>query len=493
MKYIIKPFSEILVKTKPVRKKYLKRLTENINLAFKNNNIDVTARYFYDKIEANSSTNNVDKSIVHNILSKTPWIEIFLEVNGFQIIYPDKKINNNDMFSNILEKTKEYYIGLLENKTFAVRVKRYGLHDFTSTQLEKYIWWWLLEHSENSRVKLKKPDITVRIEVKNNEAYIVKNTYIWIWWYPTWSQDKVLSLLSGGFDSGVSSFAMMKRGCKVDFLFFNLWWNAHEIWVKQVAFYLNQNFSSWYKARIITIPFEETIAELLTKVNHKYRWILLKRFMLKIADRLAQEHKYYAIVKWDSLGQVSSQTLKNMFVIDKASNTLVLRPLISFNKQEIVDISKKIWTYDFACSMPEYCGVISDKPATWAKLEKVLGAEENIEEILLERAYENKKVEFVNEIISEDNEAFKIEVVNNIWKNEVLIDIRDNEKKLKNPLDINKNEFLEIPFYEINYKFEKINQDKTYLLYCDKWVLSHLHALYLKDKWFNNVKVYRKK
>jgi thiamine biosynthesis protein ThiI len=114
----------------------------------------------------------------------------------------------------------------------------------------------------------------------------------------------------------------------------------------------------------MTIPFEAVVKELVTNIGHKYRAIILKRCMLKVADQLAQAHKYYAIVKGDSLGQVSSQTLKNMFVIDKASQTLILRPLIGFNKQEIIDITKMIGTYDFACNMPEYCGVISDRPST---------------------------------------------------------------------------------------------------------------------------------
>jgi thiamine biosynthesis protein ThiI len=283
---------------------------------------------------------------------------------------------------------------------------------------------------------------------------------------------------------------MMKRWCKVDFLFFNLWGSAHELWVKQVAYYLNQNFSCGNNANIIVVPFEEVIKELLTKIDHKYRWILLKRYMLRIADKISQEYWYLAVVKWDSLWQVSSQTLKNMFVIDKACQTLVLRPLITYNKQEIVDLSMKIWTYNFAVNMPEYCGVISDRPSTWAKLEDIENEELKISDEILSNAYNNKKVEKVENLVH-DMEIWEIQLAYLPWENEVIVDIREKAQISKNPLKYENTEIIEIPFFDINNRFKDLEQNKVYLFYCDKWVLSNLHWLYLKEKWFNNIKIFR--
>jgi thiamine biosynthesis protein ThiI len=291
---------------------------------------------------------------------------------------------------------------------------------------------------------------------------------------------------------------MMKRWCLVDYLFFNLWGSAHELWVKQVSYFLWKNFSvSHKKARFITVNFEDIIKELLIKVNHKFRWILLKRFMLRVANFVV-DNNYYAIVKWDSLGQVSSQTLKNMFVIDKASECLVLRPLISSNKQEIVNISKEIWTYDFACSMPEYCWIISDKPSTGASLEDILEAEKDIDDSILKKAFQNRKIEFISEI-GENYEKTKqeeIKTVSEIKKHEILIDIRNPEEIKTHPLApslLRRGEILEIPFFDINRKFKDLDKTKTYLFYCEKWILSNLHALYLKELWFDNIKIFRKK
>ncbi len=492
MKYLIKVSPEITIKSKAVRKQAIKLLSRNIRSHLKiflgPDDFDVKA--MWDKIEFTMNKEGADEKQIEDTLSKIPWIDSCLLVRGYKLPeWYKKEQDNSEIFKTIFEKTKEFYLDKIEWKTFVVRVKRSWEHNFTSIDLERYLWGGLLKFSENAKVKLKNPDLVVKVDVKDDTFYIVKNTIKWLWGYPIWFQDRVISLISGGFDSGVSTFSMMKRGCKVDFLFFNLWWKAHELWVKQISLFLWKNFSASYKnARFITVDFENVVAELMTKVNHKYRWILLKRYMLKISSML---EGYYAIIKWDSLWQVSSQTLKNMNVIDKASSNLVLRPLISYNKQEIVDISKQIWTYNFSANMPEYCWVISDKPSTWAKEEKILEQEELIDESILKEVFENRRVEKVRDMLVENLEEEIIEMTNFPEKNEIIIDIREEDISQIDPLEIQNVEILNIPFFEINNKFKDLDQSKTYLLYCEKGVLSKLHGLYLKEKWFTNVKMFR--
>jgi len=489
MKFLIKPFPEIMIKSKPVKKRFMQVLWNNIQFRLKQDYKNIKVKVFWDKLEVSLDWINNDiisKNIVW-ALKFIPWIEFFLEVLEFDIIWKTKQ----EQFDFIFSKAKDFFLNKIENKSFVSRVKRSWKHEYNSIELERYIWDGLLKYSKNSSVKMKNPDITVNIEVKDSKLFLVVEKYFWVWWYPVWTQDKVLSLISWWFDSGVSTFSMSKRWAKVDYLFFNLWWTAHELWVKQVAYYLWKNFSSWYKARFITINFEEIVKVLVTKINHKYRWIILKRLFLMVADILAKENKYYAIVKWDSLWQVSSQTLKNMFIIDKASDTLVLRPLITFNKQDIINLSKKIWTYEFACNMPEYCWVISDKPATAAKIEKVLKEEENFDFDLLKKSIENKKVQKIDEVLIDKVDWEEIEVSYVPWFKDIVIDIREEVDRKRKPLFLDKIEILEIPFYDINQKFPNLDQSKDYLFYCDKWVLSRLHSLYLKEKWFNNIKIYR--
>jgi thiamine biosynthesis protein ThiI len=143
--------------------------------------------------------------------------------------------------------------------------------------------------------------------------------------------------------------------------------------------------------------------------------------------------------------------------------------------------------------MPEYCWVISDKPATWAKLEDILTEEENILEEVLIRSVEWRKTEFVRNMMEEykNKDATEIEVAFLPWNEEIVIDIREEADIKKNKLILENVEILEIPFFEINYKFKELDQTKDYLLYCDKWVLSNLHGLYLKENWFDNIKIFR--
>lgn|GEM_PF-1930418 len=183
-----------------------------------------------------------------------------------------------------------------------------------------------------------------------------------------------------------------------------------------------------------------------------------------------------------------------MNVIDRASSTLVLRPLISHNKQEIVDISKDIGTYDFACNMPEYCGVISDKPATGARLEVVLEEEQQIAPEVLERAFSSLKVQFVKDIIGEYTSASEseLDLVLDLSGGDIIIDIREEREKKKFPLIVDV-DIVDIPFFEINHRFKDLDQSKQYLFYCEKGVLSRLYGLYLREKGFNNIKIFRKK
>ena len=483
MKYIIKISPEITIKSKPVRKQCLLMLKNNIKKHFDFNDIKVNVTWNRDRLNLEWSSDKTTK-----ILSQISWIAHFMEVETF--VLPEDK---DGIFHFVYEKARDFYLDKIEWKTFVARVKRTWTHDFKSIDLERYVWGWLLKHAKNTKVQIKNPEITVNIEIKDQKVHIIKYRNEWIGGYPIWFQDKVLSLISGWFDSWVSTYSMMKRWCEVDYLFFNLWGSAHELWVKQVSYYLWKTFSVPHKrARFITVNFEEIIAELLTKVNHRFRWILLKRFMLKAASMVSEWH-YFALVKWDSLWQVSSQTLKNMHVIDKASDNLVLRPLIADNKQEIIDIASKIGTYNFACNMPEYCWVISDKPATWAKLEDILAEEENILEEVLVRAVEWRKTEFVRNMMEEykNKDATEIEVAFLPWNDEIVIDIREDADIKKNKLILENVEILEIPFFEINHKFKELDQNKDYLLYCDKWVLSNLHGLYLKENGFDNIKIFR--
>jgi len=487
MKYIIKLSPEIIIKSKAVRKKTIKLLSKNIRSYLKQDFEDFSVTSLWDRVDLEIDYKD-KKEFLEKTLKSIFWIDHFLEVLEYDLDRND--LDKQEQMHFVFEKARELNLDKIEWKSFCVRVNRTWKHDFWSIDLERYIWGGLLKFSNNSKVKLKDPDFTVKIEIKEDKVFLIKNRFTWAGWYPTWFQDKVLSLISGWFDSTVASYQVMKRWTKTDFLFFNLWWWAHEMWVKQVSYYLWKNFEKPYKAKFLTIDFSMLIEELVKNSAREYRAILLKRYMLKVASTL-ESRWYLSLVKWDSLWQVSSQTLKNMNAIDKASSMLILRPLISQDKQEIIDISKKIWTYSFAANMPEYCWVVSDKPKTAAKIYDIEKQEEKIDPEIVEKLLDTLKIEKIEEVLESQKKQTSLENAYLAGENEIIVDLREEHDIKKSPLILDTSEVLSIGFHEINHRFKDLDQTKTYLFYCKNWTLSNLHGLYLKEKWFNNIKLYK--
>jgi thiamine biosynthesis protein ThiI len=195
-----------------------------------------------------------------------------------------------------------------------------------------------------------------------------------------------------------------------------------------------------------------------------------------------------ALLTGESVAQVSSQTLRNLALIDLFTNKLVLRPLATMNKPEIIDIANNIGTRRFAESMPEYCGVISKNPVThgsYKRMEKEAG---KFNYNVLDKAVENAITVNVDEIANDVNTIGEIETVNDLSKgNYTVIDITQEKEIIELPC-----ETLKIPFYDLKTKFPKLPQDKEYLFYCDKGIMSQLHAQYLRDQQgYKNIKVYR--
>ena len=369
MHFVIKLFPEITIKSAPVRQRMTRQLRDNLRRLFRTLNEPVIVDRDWDKIEVKGPDDVDLTNQVADILGRTPGIANFSRVQHFAM----------GDFDHILEKTLSVWRDKLEGKTFVLRVKRSGKHEFSSHDVERQVGGGLLHQSLASGVKLKNPDLTVRLEIRQEQLYVIEETTQGLGGFPLGTQDSVISLISGGFDSTVSSYLTMKRGLRTHFLFFNLGGRAHEVGVKEVAFYLWNKYSGSHKVRFITVPFDEVIGEILSNVQNSQMGVVLKRMMLRAGTQIAEEMEVQALVTGESVAQVSSQTLANLSVIDSVTSTLVLRPLITFDKNDIIDVARKIGTEQFAANMPEYCGVISKKPTTRAKEERVAGEEENFD------------------------------------------------------------------------------------------------------------------
>ncbi|MEF1231092.1 tRNA 4-thiouridine(8) synthase ThiI, partial [Vibrio fortis] len=169
---------------------------------------------------------------------------------------------------------------------------------------------------------------------------------------------------------------------------FNLGGPAHEIGVKQVAHYLWNKFGSSAKVKFISIDFEPVVAEILENVEDGQMGVVLKRMFMRAGGMVAEKFKIEALVTGEALGQVSSQTLTNLRHIDNVTDTLILRPLINWDKEDIIDLARNIGTEDFAKVMPEYCGAISKKPSVKAKKGKLEAEEAKFNFEVLEQVIE---------------------------------------------------------------------------------------------------------
>lgn len=481
MKFIIKLFPEITIKSQSVRLRFIKILTSNIRNILKYFDKSVVVMRHWDHIEVRTDDEQ-QRLQVAEALTYIPGIHHILEV---------KDRSWKDMY-DIYRQTLEVYHDRLVGKSFCVRVKRRGKHDFTSQDVERYVGGGLNQHVENTRVKLTHPNETVLLEIDNNRLLLITNRLEGLGGFPIGTQENVLSLISGGFDSGVSSYMLIRRGCRVNYCFFNLGGIVHEIGVRQVAHYIWSRFSLSHKVRFVSIDFSSVVQEIFQKVDDGHMGIVLKRMMVRAASTIAERYGIQALVTGESLGQVSSQTLTNLRLIDNASDTLILRPLIAHDKEHIITLARQIGTEEFSKIIPEYCYVLSKNPNVRAVKKRIEQEEGNFDFTVLNAAVAQANVLDICDITAQNNELVtEIETTAELNHTDIVLDIRSLEEQEGRPLELKDIKVQTLPFYKLSDQFSNLDQNKSYLLYCDRGVMSHMQALYLHKLGFRNVKVYR--
>jgi thiamine biosynthesis protein ThiI len=480
MKFVIKLFPEITIKSKPVRKRFIIQLRRNIKDTLKHFGIDTHVQGQWDSIEVITQDDSLEME-TRKQLKRIPGIAKILTV----------KEHNFATFDDMFAIAKDAYADSIKGKTFCVRIKRTGQHDFKSVDAERYIGGGLMEHCEAKAVDLKNPEYTVRMEIRGQRLHTISAIDKGLGGYPMGCLDGVLSLVSGGFDSNIASYLMTRRGLQTHFLFFNLGGSAHEIGVKQVAHYLWETYAVSHGVKFVTVPFEGVVTEILEKVDNSQMGVILKRMMLRAGSHVAKELKIDALVTGESIAQVSSQTLRNLTVIDSVTDTLVLRPLIAMDKPDIIDLAREIGVYDFAASMPEYCGVISVKPTTRAKPEKIEAEEGNFNFAVLDEAIENCRIERIQNVLASCEGISDVDLVQIPTANDLIVDIRHPQEEESAPLHLTNNEIVKIPFYQLTSKLDELPKDRNLLLYCAKGTMSQLHAQQLKQNGMDNVKVFK--
>ena len=242
----------------------------------------------------------------------------------------------------------------LSFSSFAVRAKRSDKSfPHSSVEIEKRVGRFLLDSlnsaGREARVKLHEPEVTCRIEITSGPALVYAKKISGAGGMPANTAGKLMCLLSGGFDSAVAAYQMMKRGAHVSFVhFYGTGAQPGESSI-HVARKLVAQLVPWqFTAKLYRVPFEPIQREIVRYAPESSRVLLYRRMMLRIGEILARWNRALAIVTGDSLAQVASQTLRNLVAVEAAAGMPVFRPLLGADKLEILEIAKRIGTYDIS-------------------------------------------------------------------------------------------------------------------------------------------------
>ncbi len=279
-----------------------------------------------------------------------------------------------------------------EGKTFALITKRSNKSfEFDSKQINEIVGEHIARNT-GMKVDLNNPDKKIFIEIADKECYIYDKKIPGPGGLPVGVSGMVVSLLSGGIDSPVASYLMMKRGCSVIFVHFHNYTSKIEEKVEKLVSVLNKY---QYKSRLYMVPFFPIQEKIIEKIPETHRMIVYRRMMMRIAEKIAGKEGAKALVTGDNLAQVASQTLDNLNVIHSASNETIFSPLIGMDKNDIIDIAKKIATYDLSILPYLDCCtyMIAKHPETRAKKEEIESMEKELDiENLVDYGIEKSEV-----------------------------------------------------------------------------------------------------
>jgi tRNA uracil 4-sulfurtransferase len=271
--------------------------------------------------------------------------------------------------------------------SFAVRVKRSD-KSFPQSSLEaestigKFILDRLRTQNRDVRVRLKDPDVTCHVEIMRQIALVYAHKIPGAGGLPANTAGRMMCLLSGGFDSAVAAFHMMKRGAHLSFVhFYGAGAKPGESSSHVAAALVRQLVPYQAHAKLYRVPFEQIQREIASGAPEEYRILLYRRMMLRIAEALARRDHSLALITGDSLGQVASQTLRNMVAVDAASKMVVFRPLAGTDKEDIIVTARKIGTYAISAEpFHDCCPVFLPRnPALYASPKQLTEAESNLD------------------------------------------------------------------------------------------------------------------
>lgn len=377
MNGILISLGELFIKSKSVQEIFKRKLHNNIRQALDRNNIKNKMTITHDRIYL--ETNTIDKAVV-----------IVKNIPGISSISPCYLLNTNSL-PKVIDFVKLKYPDLIKEKeTFAIRARRDNSIKTGSQELGK-----LIGDVVDRKVNLSKPDKEIFVEMRDKGTYIYFEIIKCIDGLPVGVSGTLLSLMSAGIDSPVSSYMMMKRGCALDYIHYHSVPATNDMSIIKSKDLCKILLNYQPKCKLYLVPFYKIQMEIKMKIPPEWRIVLYRRFMLRIAETIARRKKYNALVTGEALAQVSSQTIDNMCTIQESITIPVLRPLVGLNKEEIITIAKQINTYETSIiPQGDCCTLFTPKhPTTRAEINKVKELEKELDiDALINKAIDEMEI-----------------------------------------------------------------------------------------------------
>ncbi len=439
-----------------------------------------TRGFFVDRLLRNVRDAMTSTGVRHRV--ESTWGRIFVTVSsptafptlsrvfGISSISPVERVVQADLNTIVTEGT-ETFRAQVDGRRFAVRARRTGMHPFSSRDIEVRLGDALRPHALG--VDLTRPDVTAYVEVRDGDAYLFSQRIDAGGGLPLGVEGRAVALISGGYDSAVASWLMLKRGIALDYVFCNLGGDAYERAVVQVAKVLADDWSYGTHPSLHIIDFAEPVRALREAVRPSYWQVVLKRLMYRAASSVGNELEAEAIVTGEAVGQVSSQTLTNLRAIGPAADLPLFRPLLGFDKEEIIQRARRIGTAALSEQVKEYCAIAPGKPVTAASVERVAAEESRMDLAVLDSAIANRKVLDLRALSPADLVAPYL-FTTEIPPNAVVLDCRpEAQYRAWHARGAeHKDE------WELLQEYRRLDRDRTYVLYC-----SHgIQTAYLAEK-----------
>ena len=329
-----------------------------------------------------------------------PIIERLQDVSGIQGLSLVYKTEDRDV--DVIKKAALKLIENEEGKTFKVNVKRSDkTYPLISEQITRIVATHILKNLGNRlTVDVHNPDILLSIEVRQEAAYIFCHTFKGAGGYPLGVGGKAMHMLSGGIDSPVAAYLLMKRGVSIECIHF-----ASPPYTQMGVIYKLEDLLkvlNRYQGRIRLhiVPFTKIQEAIYDHVPECYCITMMRRMMFRLADRLAKMRNCPVISSWESVGQVASQTLQSMRVINEVTNMPIIRPCATMDKNDIIATAVKIGTYDISIRpFIDCCTIFTPKsPKTAPHLDDCLRFEQEFDyEPLIKEALSNIEVKFISD------------------------------------------------------------------------------------------------